>query len=57
MLDLSRFLSCYLSCHLFNDRCPSVRLLDDEAILVCAASFDLNPIRAGLAPTLRHSVA
>ena len=46
---------CYLRCLLFNGNYPSVRLLDEEAILACAAYVDLNPIRAGLAPTSEES--
>jgi len=30
-------------------------LLDEEAILACAACVDFNPIRAGLAPTSEES--
>ena len=39
----------------WQSRYRSVRLLDDKAILACAAYVDLNPIRAGLAPTLEES--
>ena len=39
----------------WQSRYRSVRLLDDEAILACAAYVDLNPIRAGIAPTLQES--
>jgi len=45
----------YLCCLLFNGNYLLVRLLDDEASLACAADVDLNPIRAGLAPTLKES--
>ena len=46
---------CFLRCLLFNGFCPSVRLWDEEAILACAASVDLIPIRAGLVPILEQS--
>jgi hypothetical protein len=36
-------------------RYKSVRLIDEETILACSAYVDLNPIRAGLAPTLEAS--
>ncbi len=33
-------------------RYRAVRLLDETAILACAAYFDLNPIRAAMAETI-----
>ena len=39
----------------FQSRYRAVRLLDEEAILACAAYVDLNPIRAALAPSLEDS--
>ncbi len=36
-------------------RYRAVRLLDDAAILACAAYVDLNPIRAAMAQTLEDS--
>ena len=39
----------------FQGRYRAVRLLDDAAILACAAYVDLNPIRAALAQTLEQS--
>jgi hypothetical protein len=39
----------------FQSRFRSVRLLDEEAILACAAYVDLNPIRAAIAETLETS--
>jgi hypothetical protein len=39
----------------FQSRYRAVRLLDEEAILACAAYIDLNPIRAGIADTLETS--
>lgn len=37
------------------NRFKAVRLLDEEALLACAAYVDLNPIRAGLAEKLEDS--
>jgi hypothetical protein len=39
----------------FQTRYKAVRLLDEAAILACAAYVDLNPIRAALAQTLEKS--
>jgi REP element-mobilizing transposase RayT len=39
----------------WQDRYRSIRLLDDEAFLACAAYVELNPIRAGIAETLEAS--
>jgi hypothetical protein len=39
----------------FQSRYRAVRLPDEAALLACAASVDLNPIRASLAPTLEQS--
>ena len=39
----------------WEGRFKSVRLLDEEAILACAAYVDLNPIRAALAETIEQS--
>ena len=39
----------------WQSRFKAVRLLDDEALLACAAYVDLNPIRAGLAETVEGS--
>ena len=39
----------------FQSRFRAVRLLDDAAILACAAYVDLNPIRAAMAETLEGS--
>jgi hypothetical protein len=39
----------------WQNRYRAVRLLDEEAILACAAYVDLNPIRAALAETLESS--
>ncbi|MDX1929137.1 MAG: hypothetical protein SFV81_21595 [Pirellulaceae bacterium] len=38
-----------------GNRYKAVRLIDDEAILACAAYVDLNPIRAGIAQTIEDS--
>ena len=39
----------------WQSRYRSVRLLDETALLACAAYVDLNPIRAALAETLEQS--
>ena len=39
----------------FQSRFRAVRLLDEQAILACAAYVDLNPIRAAVAETLESS--
>ena len=39
----------------FQSRFRAVRLLDEQAILACAAYVDLNPIRAAMAETLEAS--
>ena len=39
----------------FQSRYRAVRLLDEQAILACAAYVDLNPIRAAMAETLESS--
>ena len=39
----------------FQSRYRAVRLLDEQAILACAAYVDLNPIRAAMAETLEQS--
>ena len=39
----------------FQTRFKAVRLLDEAAILACAAYVDLNPIRAAMAETLENS--
>lgn len=39
----------------WEGRFKSVRLLDEEAILACAAYVDLNPVRAALAETVEQS--
>ena len=39
----------------FQSRYKAVRLLDEQALLACAAYVDLNPIRAELAQTLETS--
>ena len=39
----------------FQARYRAVKLLDEAAILACAAYVDLNPIRAGIAETLEES--
>ena len=39
----------------FQSRFRAVRILDEEALLACAAYVDLNPIRAALAETLEQS--
>ncbi len=39
----------------FQSRYKAVRLLDDAAVLACAAYVDLNPIRAAMAQTLEAS--
>ena len=39
----------------WQSRYRAVRLLDDQAILACAAYVDLNPIRAAMAETLEES--
>ena len=39
----------------FQSRYRAVRLLDEQAILACAAYVDLNPIRAAMAETLEES--
>ncbi len=39
----------------FQSRFQAVRLLDETAVLACAAYVDLNPIRAALAETLETS--
>ena len=39
----------------FQSRDRAVRLLDESALLACAAYVDLNPIRAALAETLESS--
>src|SRR6185503_10379731 len=39
----------------WQSRYRAVRLLDEQAILACAAYVDLNPIRAAMAQTLEDS--
>ncbi len=39
----------------FQSRYKAVRLLDDAAVLACAAYVDLNPMRAAIAQTLEAS--
>jgi len=39
----------------WQSRYRAVRLIDEEAILACAAYVDLNPIRAGMAQTIEAS--
>ena len=39
----------------FQSRYRAVRLLDEQALLACAAYIDLNPIRAAMAETLESS--
>jgi len=39
----------------WQGRFKSVKLLDEAAVLACAAYVDLNPIRAGVAETLEES--
>ena len=39
----------------FQSRYRAVRLLDEQAMLACAAYVDLNPIRAAMAETLEQS--
>ncbi len=39
----------------WQNRYRAVRLIDEEAILACAAYVDLNPIRAGIAHTIEDS--
>ena len=39
----------------FQARYRAVRLLDETAILACAAYVDLNPIRAAMAKTIEES--
>ena len=39
----------------FQARYRAVRLLDETAILACAAYVDLNPIRAAIADTIEDS--
>ncbi len=39
----------------WQSRYRAVRLIDDDAILACAAYVDLNPIRAGMAQTIEDS--
>jgi hypothetical protein len=41
--------------HFWQGRYKAVRLLDEQAILACAAYVDLNPIRAALAETIEES--
>ena len=41
--------------HFWHDRYKAVRLLDESAVLACAAYVDLNPIRAAMAETLETS--
>ncbi|TWU05025.1 transposase [Stieleria varia] len=39
----------------FQDRYRAVRLIDESALLACAAYVDLNPIRAAMAETIEQS--
>ncbi|TWU06509.1 transposase [Stieleria varia] len=39
----------------FQDRYKAVRLIDESAVLACAAYVDLNPIRAAMAETIEQS--
>ena len=39
----------------WQDRFRSIRLIDDESLLACAAYVELNPIRAALAETIEGS--
>lgn len=41
--------------HFWYDRFHAVRLLDEAAVLACAAYVDLNPIRAAMAETIETS--
>ncbi|HAC92644.1 MAG TPA: hypothetical protein DCF63_18735, partial [Planctomycetaceae bacterium] len=41
--------------HVWEARYRAVRLLDEAALLACAAYVDLNPIRAAMAQTLEQS--
>ncbi len=39
----------------WQSRYKAVRLIDEEALLACAAYVDLNPIRAALSESIEHS--
>ena len=52
---LSRATHSATSCRTWEGRFKSQALLDEAALLSCMAYVDLNPIRAGIAPTPEKS--